>query len=276
MRAMLVRRMPARVRPPGQLSAYSNYGTALAGYVVERASGEPYEQYVADHILRPLGMARSASVQPLPPALATDMSRGYRYANGGYESRDVEWIAAAPAAPVRATVTDMARFMIAHLENGRYEEARILGEDAAREMHRQQLSHDPRLAGLAYGFIVSHENDQDIIWHDGGTPRFVSGALGVVAPAVIAWRRRYWSPAWRVHYGLVAAAAVVLVDWLRFLQPAGRAVARADAPCWRCRARPRSQLGRGQPSPPARRRRVIPVVASPTRTSWASRAVTAR
>jgi CubicO group peptidase (beta-lactamase class C family) len=174
LRELLVRRMPARVRPPGQLSAYSNYGTALAGYVVERASGEPYEQYVADHILRPLGMARSASVQPLPPALAADMSRGYRYANGVYEPRDVEWIAAAPAAPVRATVTDMARFMIAHLENGRYEEARILGEGAARGMHRQQFTHDPRLAGLAYGFIVSHENDQDIIWHDGGTPRFVS------------------------------------------------------------------------------------------------------
>jgi CubicO group peptidase (beta-lactamase class C family) len=174
LRDLLVQRMPARVYPPGRLSAYSNYGTALAGYVVERVSGQPYEQYVADHILAPLGMTHSAAVQPLPHSLAADMSKGYRYANGAYEASDFEWIAAAPAAPVRATVPDMARFMVAHLEDGRYGDARILGEATAREMHRQQFSHDPRLAGLAYGFIVSHENDQEIIWHDGGTPRFVS------------------------------------------------------------------------------------------------------
>jgi hypothetical protein len=68
----------------------------------------------------------------------------------------------------------MGRFMIAHLENGAYGDARILREDTARLMHAQQFTHDPRLAGLAYGFIVSHENDQNIVWHDGGTPRFVS------------------------------------------------------------------------------------------------------
>jgi CubicO group peptidase (beta-lactamase class C family) len=174
LRDVLVRRMPARVYPPGRLSAYSNYGTVLAGYVVERVSGEPYEQYVTAHILVPLGMTHSAAVQPLPATLAADMSKGYRYADGAYEPSDFEWIAAAPAAPVRATVTDMARFMAAHLENGRHGDARILREETAREMHRQQFTHDPRLAGLAYGFIVSHENDQDVIWHDGGTPRFVS------------------------------------------------------------------------------------------------------
>jgi CubicO group peptidase (beta-lactamase class C family) len=176
LRELLIDRMPARVYPPGQLSAYSNYGTALAGYVVERVSGEPFEQYVAAHILQPLGMTRSAAVQPLPPDLAPDLSKGYTYRGGAYEALDFEWVAAAPAAPVRATVTDVARFMIAHLDDGRYGDggARLLEEATAREMHRQQFTHHPALAGLAYGFIVSHENGQDIVWHDGGTPRFLS------------------------------------------------------------------------------------------------------
>jgi hypothetical protein len=68
----------------------------------------------------------------------------------------------------------MAKFMIAHLEDGALGDARILRPETAREMHRQQFTHDPHLAGLDYGFIVSHENDQEIIWHDGGSPRFVS------------------------------------------------------------------------------------------------------
>jgi CubicO group peptidase (beta-lactamase class C family) len=88
----LVRYMPERVYPPGEYSAYSNYGTALAGYIVQRVSGEPYERYVTDHILRPLGMEHSAASQPLPDRLATDMSKGYHYRDGVYDAKDFEWI----------------------------------------------------------------------------------------------------------------------------------------------------------------------------------------
>jgi CubicO group peptidase (beta-lactamase class C family) len=172
LRDFLVRYMPERVYPAGEYFAYSNYGTALAGYVVERVSGEPYEQYIEEHILKPLGMGRSAATQPLPADLASDLSKGHYYENGTYEAEDFEWISAAPAAPVRATATDMAKFMLAHLENGEYDDARILEESTALEMHRQQFTHDPRLSGVTYGFITSRENDQDIIWHDGESARF--------------------------------------------------------------------------------------------------------
>jgi CubicO group peptidase (beta-lactamase class C family) len=77
LRQALVERMPRRVYPPGELSAYSNYGIALAGYVVERVSGQPFETYVAERILARLGMEHSAAVQPLPAHLAGDMSKGY-------------------------------------------------------------------------------------------------------------------------------------------------------------------------------------------------------
>ena len=172
LREFLIRYMPQRVYPPGEYFAYSNYGTALAGYIVQRVSGEPYEQYVSDHILKPLGMEHSAATQPLPPDLADDLSEGYHYRDGAYDAKDFEWVAAAPTAPVHTTATDMARFMLAHLQNGEYGDKRILHESTALDMHRQHFTHDPRLPGMAYGFLTSRENDQHIIAHDGESARF--------------------------------------------------------------------------------------------------------
>lgn len=172
LREFLIRYMPERVYPPGEYSAYSNYGTALAGYIVERVSGVPYEHYVTDHILEPLGMEQSAATQPLPSDLAADLSKGYHYEDGAYEAKDFEWISNAPSAPVHATSTDMANFMLAHLQNGEYGGTRILQESTALDMHRQHFTHDPRLSGWTYGFVISRENDRRIIWHDGDSARF--------------------------------------------------------------------------------------------------------
>ena len=41
----------------------------LAGYIVARVSGQPYEQYIQDHIFNPLGMVHSTTQQPIPPGL---------------------------------------------------------------------------------------------------------------------------------------------------------------------------------------------------------------
>ena len=50
---------------------------ALAGYIVQRVSGKPFEQYAADNIFLPLGMKRTTFVQPLPEELKPLMSNGY-------------------------------------------------------------------------------------------------------------------------------------------------------------------------------------------------------
>ncbi|GAA4604976.1 hypothetical protein GCM10023195_17120 [Actinoallomurus liliacearum] len=65
----LAERQPARVRPPGTVVSYDNYGTALAGYLVEVASGKPFARYVDEHVLRPLGMTATTFAQPHPAAI---------------------------------------------------------------------------------------------------------------------------------------------------------------------------------------------------------------
>ncbi len=172
MGVFLRRTLPARVYAPGTTFAYSNYGTVLAGYIVERISGEPFEQYIADHILAPLEMNQSWAGQPLPPELLADHSKGYHYRNGHYAPVDFEWIAGTPAAPIRTTAADMAKFMIAHLNGGAYGDGRILQSATAGAMHQLQFAHDPRLNGIGYGFMVSKQNGQTIAWHTGGSAHF--------------------------------------------------------------------------------------------------------
>ena len=62
---------------PGRVPGYSNYGVALAGYIVQRVSGEPFETYVDRHIFQPLGMRHSTFVQPLPKGFPGFLSKGY-------------------------------------------------------------------------------------------------------------------------------------------------------------------------------------------------------
>lgn len=170
----LANNMPARVRPPGEIAAYSNYGAGLAAYVVEEVSGMSFDDYVKENIYNPLDMRHSTFRQPLPLELTSNMAMGYTYENGAHKAGEFEYIGIAPSGSMSATSTDMAKFMIAHLEDGRYGRVRILQEGTAQEMHSRQFSHDPRINGMAYGFVEGRFNARKNIGHGGGTNYFSS------------------------------------------------------------------------------------------------------
>lgn len=166
--------LPARVFPPGAVMAYSNYGSALAGYIVERVSGQPFEAYVEQHIFSPLGMKNSTFRQP-PAELNAELAQAYSFVGGEYHEGSFEYLQARPAGSLSSTASDMARFMIAHLGEGSYDGTRILAAETAREMHRQQFTHHPILDGMTYGFIESTYNGRRTITHGGDTLLFHSG-----------------------------------------------------------------------------------------------------
>jgi CubicO group peptidase (beta-lactamase class C family) len=170
----LASHIPARVRPPGQLTAYSNYGAALAGYIVGEVSGLGFEQYMAQEILQPLQMKRSTFQQPLPDTLASDMATGYLYTGAGHEPQAFEWVQASPAGALSSTATDLANFMIVHLQDGRFGDTRILQEATAQTMHSQLFTNDPRVNGFAHGFEEGQINGQHLLFHGGDTLWFHS------------------------------------------------------------------------------------------------------
>jgi CubicO group peptidase (beta-lactamase class C family) len=118
-----------RVRPPGRVTAYSSFGMALAGLLVEDVSGLSYEEYLRQHIWRPLGMTRTYITPGGAPT-------GYEYENGQVTRAPYEWYHTVPASSINSTAADMARFMIAHLEGG----GAILSEQATRDMHRRHAT----------------------------------------------------------------------------------------------------------------------------------------
>ncbi len=165
--------LPARIFSPGETVAYSNYGCGLAGYIVQRVSGERFEDYVQKHILQPLNMAHSSFDQPLSASLAPLVAKGYKTASDGV-AQPFEWVDPAPAGALSASGTDMAQFMIAQLQGGRYGDTRILQEDTAKLMHSQQYTASPGMVGFDLGFYQEDRNGLRIIGHGGDTEVFHS------------------------------------------------------------------------------------------------------
>lgn len=165
----LARHMPPRAKAAGAFR-YSNYGASLAGHLIEEVSGEPFEKYMERHILQPLGMRRSTFLLPyqLPANVSADVAVGYRYADGSYQRMSAEegdfWTA--PAANLLTTGTDISRFMIAHLNNGRLGNTRLLKEATIREMHMQRYFGESPF--ISYGFFRHFENNQQAMFHNGG------------------------------------------------------------------------------------------------------------
>ena len=109
--------LPTRIYPPGTTPAYSNYATTMAGYIVQRVSGQDYYDYIEQHILNPLKMEHSTFRQPLPDPLKGLASKGYDVALE--PAKGFEFVEAAPAGSSSVSAMDMTHFMIAHLQDGR-------------------------------------------------------------------------------------------------------------------------------------------------------------
>ena len=164
----LLRSIPERIYEPGTMPAYSNFGASLAGYIVERVSGEPFEQYVQRHIFAPLGMDHSSFQQPLPANLDRLMSKAYK--PGASDPQPYEVIAMSPAGALASSGADMGKFMIAQLNNG----GPLLNPATAQLMHQNANKPYSALPGMALGFYHEDRNGLNIVGHGGDTVFFHS------------------------------------------------------------------------------------------------------
>src|SRR5947207_743181 len=172
LREELKRWMPPRVTAPGSIPAYSNYGADLAGYIVQRVSGEPFEAYIERHIFDSLGMKQATFRQPLPQALAPWMSKGYPLASGDPKPFEID--TTQPDGALSASGGDMRRFMIAHLQNGPFGTSRILKEATAARMHTAAWEFLPPLNRMLLGFYENNLNGHRVITHGGDLQWFHS------------------------------------------------------------------------------------------------------
>jgi CubicO group peptidase (beta-lactamase class C family) len=168
----LKRWTPRRIFDAGTTPAYSNWATCLAGYMVERVAGLPFDDYVEQRIFQPLDMKTATFRQPLPAHLAPLMSTGYPRASEPAKSFEI--VVPGPAGSLSASGLDMAKFMIAHLDNGRG----LLRPQTAASMHQSALdrinpvSLIPPLNRMELGFFETNINGREVIAHLGDTENF--------------------------------------------------------------------------------------------------------
>ncbi|HXP11084.1 MAG TPA: serine hydrolase domain-containing protein, partial [Acidobacteriaceae bacterium] len=173
LRDFLIRNQPKRIFAPGTTPAYSNYGVGLAGYIVQRVSGQPFEQYVEQHIFARLKMEHSTFYQPPPAPLLRLPSEGYppdtQKSPIGFEIFNP-----ASAGGVSSTAADMGRFGQALLNGGELDGVRILKPETVAAMWTPQFHASDQLPPIGMGFYQVWRNNLRWIGHEGDLVAFHS------------------------------------------------------------------------------------------------------
>ena len=167
--------IPPYLYEPGTTAGYSNWATSLAGYIVQRISGEAFDDYIEQHIFGPLAMRQSTFRQPLPARLANQMSRGYPSTDE--EPKGFEVVNMPPAGSLSATGADMGRFMLAYLGQGELDGKRILRAETVALMQTTITRAMPDLNGIGLGFYQQDMNGHRAVGHGGDTNMFHSDLI---------------------------------------------------------------------------------------------------
>lgn len=167
--------VPTVIREPGKYYRYDNLGFTIQGHAVEQVSGQPFDDYVRDHIFKPLGMA--SSDYQLTPQIMEQLAVPYNVV-GDPIATYATVPTVLPAGGMLSTGSDMAKFMMAHLNGGKLGNAKILEQATAEEMHKPQLAIHSDLPNMAYGFEYANQqnyNGHSVVEKGGDVDGYHSG-----------------------------------------------------------------------------------------------------
>jgi CubicO group peptidase (beta-lactamase class C family) len=165
--------LPQRIFPNGDVPAYSNYGYALAGYVVERVTGQRFEDYASSRILRPLGMEKSTFAQPVPPEMAALVARAYLQSTAP-PLPYFEVMPPSPAGGMSTTGADVGRFMLALLDSSRMSDTGVIRPETMRQMMEPRVATDSVADQPLLGFEEEYAAGNVDIGKHGLTVGFVT------------------------------------------------------------------------------------------------------
>jgi hypothetical protein len=164
--------MPDLVRDSDTWTVYDDLGVALTGIIIEDITGMSYSDYIQKNIFTPLAMKNAVvegSVSPTP-----GLGKAYAtYKNGTMEPIVHLGIAPFiyPVGGIDATGSDMAQYMMAHLDQGRQKSQDnrkpILTTDSFETMHNIHVQNHPALNGWGMTFVISHWGEEKIVEHAG-------------------------------------------------------------------------------------------------------------
>ncbi|HEY8003237.1 MAG TPA: serine hydrolase domain-containing protein [Phenylobacterium sp.] len=183
---------PARVFPPGEVGAYSNYGAALTGDALAHAEGRPWPDLLEAEIVKPAGLTHTTGREAYPPRaglpapmsadLTRDVSQAYRWTGAGFSADPFELVGGnAPAGAISSTAGDMARYMTLLLADGVIDGRTIYGPATAAAI-RTPMRRYPGGGGVDGGFFQGPLGGGLMSYgHNGATMDFHSNLMIVPA-----------------------------------------------------------------------------------------------
>lgn len=169
------------VSEPGATFRYTDHSFSTLGQIVEDVSGQPYVEYMREHVFAPLGMADTGLDRA---RFESRRATGYRYGRLGPKPiTDRQWLTAA-AGMVYSTPRDMARYVAALLGGGANGHGRILRSETMAMMFEPHYQTHPLIPGIGIAFDRFNAAGQTVIGHEGILPGFTSQIMFAPAAGV--------------------------------------------------------------------------------------------
>jgi CubicO group peptidase (beta-lactamase class C family) len=168
--------LPPRAFAPGLVSSYSDWNFSLLGYAIERATGTPYEETIADLLFKPLGMENSTYAQPLPEEIYEKLAVGYgwNYEKANYDIVPHDFVRMSPGVVLVTNGDDMGAYMRALLNDGSLDGNRIFEEETLSLLLKRQSAAHPYSRGNSYAFTELTLADRKVLYKDGNGIGFTS------------------------------------------------------------------------------------------------------
>ncbi|WBX84532.1 serine hydrolase domain-containing protein [Sphingosinicella microcystinivorans] len=181
----LAEHAPKRLRPPGREIAYTNGAYTLLGRIIETASGEPYEHYIASRIFEPLGMtfARFPGTAAAPAPIA----QGLFVSPGGTTAFPAVDTTTRPSGDAMMTAHEIGSFLVMMLNGGRYQGRQVIGGKALDTLYNDCWSADPVFGGRCLGPTRILRGGTPIYLHGGDYITSLSGWYILPEQGVALW-----------------------------------------------------------------------------------------
>ena len=170
--------------PPGGGANYSNFGFTLLGYIVERMTGETFEEYCQENIFKPLGMKNTSfSMANLDKS---NLAAPYLWIGGVYiRIPKTDYTFYDPCGGLYTSVEDLSHLFIAHLNGGVYNDVRILNSSTLDLMHTVQYPDSDPYLGLRFGLgwlVWPDINDEPyMMGHRGDLPLYHAQMINLIS-----------------------------------------------------------------------------------------------
>ena len=172
LREYLAANMPPRTHAPGEVYIYCSHGYDLAALIVEEVSGVPFVEYMEQNIFKPLGMEHTQYL--LAPPMPENLATGYFYEKGVQVPQPMDYDNSYPSGSMVSTAADMARFLMAQLQYGCYNNVCILKPETMAEMHQAQAPTPYQGQQVTFGFVEGESDGVRLLGHSGAIRGFGS------------------------------------------------------------------------------------------------------